>query len=120
MSRIQYQMRWPFHLEQIIQAIEKIEAYSTGMTRVDFLADERTIDAVIRNLEIIGEAIHHIPNKIRMHHQNIPWINLRHMRNFLTHEYFSVDPNIIWETITKDLQGLKTSFKHMLKDIHPE
>ncbi len=105
--------RWTFHLLQMIFAIEKIERYVQGMTRVDFLADERTIDAVIRNLEIVGEATHHIPNKVRHHHKGIPWTTLRHMRNFLAHEYFDVDPKIVWETVAKDLSAIKKSLKRV-------
>lgn len=117
MSKPQHNERWTFHLDQMIQAINKIERYTAGLTKSDFLNDERTIDAVIRNLEIIGEAINHIPNKIRNLHPNVPWINLRHMRNFLTHEYFAVDPDIIWETIARDLQGLKLSLKRIEREI---
>ncbi len=105
--------RWTFHLLQMIFAIEKIERYVQGMSRVDFLQDERTIDAVIRNLEIVGEATHHIPNKIRNHHKAIPWTTLRHMRNFLAHEYFDVDPKIVWETVAKDLSAIKMSLKRI-------
>ncbi|MDV7340415.1 DUF86 domain-containing protein [Terasakiella sp. A23] len=103
--------RWHFHIIQMILAIEKIETYVQGMTRNGFLSDDRTIDAVIRNLEIIGEATHHIPNKVRKSHRAIPWATLRHMRNFLAHEYFAVDPKIIWETVSKDLSAIKQALK---------
>lgn len=117
MTKPQTGERWTFHLSQMILAIEKIESYIQGQTRIDFLNDPRTIDAVIRNLEIIGEATHHIPNKVRKIHNTIPWESLRHMRNFLAHEYFDVDPQIVWETVAKDLQRIKISLKKLEADL---
>ncbi|SCA55751.1 conserved hypothetical protein [Candidatus Terasakiella magnetica] len=108
--------RWTFHLEQMVQAVNKIERYVAGMSRKEFLHDDKTIDAVIRNLEILGEATHHIPNKVRKTYKPVPWLALRHMRNFLAHEYFDVDPKVIWETVAKDLQGLKMSLKRLRRD----
>lgn len=116
MSTHRHEESWIFHLDQMVQAINKIERYVRGMTQVDFLQDERTIDAVIRNLEIIGEACHHIPQKIHQHYANVPWVSLRHMRNFLSHEYFAVDPHIVWETVARDLQGLKMSLKRIARE----
>lgn len=109
--------RWVFHLEQMVQAIERIEHYVAGLTRQDFIQDGKTLDAVVRNLEIVGEATRHIPNKIRKRNSAIPWTALRHMRNFLAHEYFDVDPNIVWETVARDLQRLKKSLEHLLSDV---
>jgi len=109
--------RWVFHLEQMVQAIERVERYVAGLTQQDFISDDKTVDAVVRNLEIVGEATHHIPNKIRKRTNAIPWTALRHMRNFLAHEYFDVDPNIVWETVSRDLQRLKKSLKHLLSDV---
>lgn len=116
MTRHHQGERWTFHLEQMIQAVNKIERYVQGMSREDFLNDEKTIDAVIRNLEILGEATHHIPNKIRRHYGSVPWEALRNMRNFLAHEYFAVDNKIVWETVARDLQGLKMSLKRLSRD----
>jgi len=116
MSKPQHGERWTFHLIQMIHAIHKIEKYVQGMSRDEFLADEKTIDAVIRNLEILGEATHHIPNKVRKAYSGIQWVALRHMRNFLAHEYFNVDPQIIWETIARDLNGLKMSLRRVSRD----
>lgn len=64
--------RWVFHLDHMLQAINRIEHYVAGLTKDHFVHDDKTIDAVIRNLEIIGEATHHIPNKICKHYQAIP------------------------------------------------
>jgi uncharacterized protein with HEPN domain len=117
MTKPQQGERWTFHLHQMITSIEKIESYVAGMRRDDFLADNKTIDAVIRNIEIIGEATHHIPNKIRKIYASIPWTTLRHMRNFLVHEYFDVDPRIIWETVSRDLQAIKMALKKVTVEL---
>lgn len=116
MTKPQQNERWTFHLAQMIEAVLKIERYTSGMTMENFLADERTIDAVIRNLEIIGEATHHIPNKIRKHYGAIPWMELRYMRNFLAHEYFAVDPKSVWETISHDINRLKKSLERVCEE----
>jgi uncharacterized protein with HEPN domain len=69
--------------------------------------DRRTIDAVIRNLEVIGEAATYIPEEIKVKYSEIPWAKMRGIRNLLIHEYFGVDIDVVWETIQKDLEPLK-------------
>ena len=83
--------RNPFHiLEDILDAIRKIRNYTTGMTYEIFSGDSKTIDAVIRNLEVIGEAAAATPADFQNEHPGIPWEDMRAMRNVLIHEYFGV------------------------------
>lgn len=90
-------------LEDIVSSITKIEKYINGMSYADFKDDDKTIDGVVRNLEIIGEAAKNIPEEIKDGYPEIPWSEMIAMRNKVTHEYFGVDTQIIWETIQKDL-----------------
>ena len=79
-----------------------------------FISDRRTVDAVIRNLIIIGEAASHIPEDIFLKYPEIPWYEMRGMRNFVVHEYFVVSDKILWDTIRLDLKGLPETLKRII------
>jgi len=97
------------YLNHIVEAIERINRYVGNMSEDDFMCDEKTQDAVIRNFEIIGEASRNIE---RYHpdfageYQNIPWGIAYEMRNALAHGYFMVDMQIVWKTIKNDLPNM--------------
>jgi hypothetical protein len=97
---------WLFRVDDILEAIERIHYYTSDLDLKKFQEDQRTIDAVVRNLEFIGEAARHIPNSICTSRPEIPWKNMRDMRNLLIHEYFGIHTGIIWETINQDLPYL--------------
>ncbi len=86
-----------------------------GMSFKDFENDERTVDAVIRNLEIIGEAARNIPEEYRDKYSNIPWRRIIGLRNVIIHQYFGVDIENIWEIIINDLPDLKEKMKSILE-----
>src|SRR3989344_7342253 len=90
-------------LGHILEAIQNIEAFTAGMTEQEFFADRKTRDAVIRNFEIIGEAIKHLPTKLKDEHRGIPWKSIMGMRDIIAHEYFNVDLVVIWDATTQDL-----------------
>jgi uncharacterized protein with HEPN domain len=107
---------WLFRLEDILDALERIDEYIQGLDLQTFEADQRTIDAVVRNLEIIGEAARHIPGFIVQAYPTVPWRHIRDMRNLLIHEYFGVDLKIIWRTISYDLPFLRSQLKQIKDD----
>lgn len=72
-----------------------------------WLKDEKTMDAVVRNIEIIGEASSHLPDDVLQRYPDIPWHLMRAIRNVLAHEYFGVDVEVIWKTVKEDLPRLK-------------
>jgi uncharacterized protein with HEPN domain len=82
--------RWDIRIHDILASIEKIHKYTENMDAKIFLGDSRTVDAVVRNLEIIGEAARHVPDEIVKEHPEIPWREMRDMRNLLSHEYFGI------------------------------
>lgn len=98
---------WIFRIQDILQAITKIQAYTDGMTISQFKKNDLVIDAVIRNFEIIGEASKNISPAIRRLHPNIPWNEMNGMRNLLIHEYFGVDITTVWHTAKRHLPLLK-------------
>jgi uncharacterized protein with HEPN domain len=103
-------------VEDIWESIEKIERYTEGMSRENFQNDEKTTDAVVRNLEIIGEAAGRLPKDFTDRHSEIEWVKIIGLRNRIVHEYFGVDLQIIWQILKKDLPAFETP----LKDIRSE
>jgi len=86
---------WRLRIEDILDASRRIAAYTKSMTYETFVADGRTVDAVIRNLTVIGEAASHVPPEIRAEHAHIAWAEMRGIRNIVVHEYFGVDTQIL-------------------------
>ncbi|KMP11026.1 hypothetical protein UZ36_05790 [Candidatus Nitromaritima sp. SCGC AAA799-C22] len=95
------------YLEDILESIAKIEAYTADMTQEQFEGNDQVQDAVIRRLEIIGEAVKHIPGDIRDRHSNIPWKNIAGMRDILIHGYFGVHIERTWKVVKENLPSLK-------------
>jgi uncharacterized protein with HEPN domain len=106
---------WELRISDIIEAIENALDYSSGMTVEQFVADRKTIDAVVRNFIIIGEAASHLPEEIIERHLDLPWREMRDIRNIVVHEYFGVDNMIVWETLKKNLPPLLPLLKHLVK-----
>lgn len=95
------------YLEDILTSISNIEEYTQELSYEDFTSDKKTVDAVIRNLEIIGEAAKNIGQDFTEKHSELPWSGMISMRNKVVHEYIAVDLEILWKTIKEDLQELK-------------
>jgi uncharacterized protein with HEPN domain len=84
-------------LNDIIESSEKILHYVQGLSYEQFLDDDKTLDAVIRNFEIIGEAANRLPDDFKESHQEIDWYRIRGFRNRIVHHYFGIDYNILWQ-----------------------
>lgn len=94
---------WRLRIEDILEAIHKTQRYISGMSFEEFCSDDQVVDAVVRNLEVIGEAARHIPPEIESRHPDVPWGEMRGMRNVLVHEYFGVNLTILWHTVVHNL-----------------
>ncbi len=105
---------WKLRVNDILACIEKIQRYTEGMTFEQFSNDPKTVDAVIRNFEIIGEAAGYIPESIQERYPDLAWLEMRGMRNIMAHEYFGVSLPIIWHTIEHDLPQLFQRIKRLL------
>jgi uncharacterized protein with HEPN domain len=102
-------------LEDILEAISKIERYTLDLDEQQFRSDDLICDAVVRNLEIIGEAAARLPLEFRRSHHHVDWTKIVGLRNRIVHEYFGVDLAIIWHIIKRDLVHFRSELK-ILRD----
>jgi len=107
---------WKILFEDVIESIKKIEDYTNNLSYSDFESNNLITDAVVRNIEIIGEASKNIPNDIQNLFKDIPWQKLRGIRNRIVHDYFDVDRTIIWHIVTNELSPLKSNLLNHLKN----
>ncbi len=102
-------------LEDILEAIGKIRHYVGGLSLQAFTADAKTFDAVIRNLEIIGEAVKHIPEDIRSLRPEVEWKRVGRLRDILIHQYFGIDAQIVWDIVQNKLAPLEQAVRALLQ-----
>ncbi len=107
---------WKIRIRDILDCIDKIERFTRGYTFADFQEDEKTIDSVLRNLEIIGEASRHVPADVMARYPKVPWMEMRTMRNIVIHEYHGVNLEIIWQTVQENLPPLVSPLKQILAE----
>jgi uncharacterized protein with HEPN domain len=98
-------------VRDLLLAIQRIAEYTQGMTYATFSTDNRTIDAVVRNIAIIGEASRALPEDFKAAHSHLPWREMADMRNVVVHMYHLVDASILWQTIQQDLPPLVQSLE---------
>lgn len=104
-------------LADMRESIEKIQTYTSGMDRATFLQDDKSVDAVVRNLEIIGEAAARLPETYTTAHPNVLWHQIIGLRNRIVHEYFGVDLDIVWQIIRQDLPNLLAFLKDLAEGV---
>jgi uncharacterized protein with HEPN domain len=105
------------YLEDIIEAIRKIRSYTSPLSFEEFCADERTVDAVIRNLIVIGEAVKNIPEDTRQMEPGIEWRKIAGLRDFAAHAYFNVSNQIVWDVVQTKLLPLNEAAARILNEI---
>jgi uncharacterized protein with HEPN domain len=105
---------WRLRVEDILDAAARIARYLEGKDLAAFVADDLTLDAVSHCFGIIGDAVSHIPSEVIAVHPEIPWAELRGMRNILVHEYFGVTPETLWQTAHEDLPPILEPLRRLL------
>jgi uncharacterized protein with HEPN domain len=103
-------------LSDIRQAIDRIEQYIKNLSFDGFSDDQKSVDAVVRNLEIMGEAAKRLPNEFKQRYSQIEWEKIVGLRHRIVHEYFGVDLEIIWQILHKNLPELKKKVVQIISD----
>jgi uncharacterized protein with HEPN domain len=108
------------YLRDIVDAIDKIERFTAGMSFADFVADDKTSFAVLRALEIIGEAAKKVPDSVRSRYSEVPWREMTGLRDKLIHEYFGVNLEVVWKTLQEDLPPVKPAVGRIVSQVSEE
>lgn len=107
---------YTLYLKDILAAIDSIEGFVEGMDLETFQVDDKTASAVIRKLEVIGEAVKRIPEEMRREHSHLPWKEMAGMRDKLIHFYFGIDYLLVWRTIKERLPQVKQEIQKILQE----
>lgn len=108
------------YIRDILDSIMKIEEFAGNMDYGEFVKDAKTSDAVVRRLEIIGEASKNVPREIRSKYKKIPWADMSKMRDKIAHDYFGINMMIVWKVIKEELPCLRSGITDILKDMGEE
>lgn len=103
-------------LKHILESIDWIEKDTEGMSKEEFFENVPIQDAIVRRIEIIGEAIKNLPNDLKKEYNEVPWQDIMDMRNKIIHEYFGVDLKLVWNVVKKDVPQLKKQIKKILSE----
>jgi len=106
---------YKLYLDDILEAAKRIEKYTKDLTSEKFEKNNLVIDGVVRNLEIIGEAVKNLPANVKDKHPDIEWKKIAGLRDILAHEYFGIDMKILWDIIENKLPDLKKEVFRLLK-----
>lgn len=107
---------WRPYVQDMVEFAERVAAYVEGLDQQAFTADQRTYDATLRNIELLGEAATHVPERVRDAHPEIAWRQIIGTRNRLAHGYLGIDDDVIWDIIQTDIPGLLVALGRLLNE----
>ncbi len=108
---------WGLYVQDMVEFAEKVLSYTKGIDQETFLADGRTYDAALRNIELIGEAASHGPGHVREAHPEIEWRRIVATRNRVAHAYLGIDDDVVWDVIQTDVPDLLPKLRSLLKSV---
>jgi len=112
---------WRLRVAGMLDAAQTAIGLAEGLDKADFLADRVRVDAAIKNISVLGEAAMHVPEEVAGLWPDIPWRKMRDMRDVIVHEYFGVNPDILWGTVREDVPELVPVLRRMLEsDVHKD
>jgi uncharacterized protein with HEPN domain len=112
--------KYQIYLDDMRLSCEKVLRYTHGLTLDAFVRDEKTFDAVVRNLEILGEAAKHVPLDVRERHPQVEWRKIAGLRDVIAHEYFGIDEDILWDIIRRQVPLLLEHVRRILAEADQE
>ena len=104
------------YLQDVLDAAGKVRSYTAGLSFKIFSEDTKTVDAVVRNLEVIGEAIKQVPDDVRSKHADVEWKKIAGLRDILVHQYFGIDVEIIWDIVQNKLPALEAQIRKIIEE----
>ena len=107
---------WKLYVEDVLECVRKVEKYTDGMDFASFKEDDKTIDAVVKNLIVIGEAAKNISDDVKGRYEDTPWRKIVGLRNRIVHGYFSVDLEIVWSIVKRELPALEMQLQRILEE----
>ncbi len=114
------QLRDKERLEHILAAIDRVARYTKDKTFDDLLADDMMYYAVVKNIEMMGEAANMLTSEFQESHPETPWKMVKGMRNYIVHEYFQIDNAVVWDVVTNELSTLREQISHYLAETNWE
>lgn len=105
------------YVQDIIDSIRDIEDFVKGMKFEEFKKDRKTINAVVRSIEVIGEASKKLPASLTVHYPEVPWKKMAGMRDKLIHEYFGIDLEILWKVAKEDIRSIRPAIRQILREL---
>ncbi|MHB0980104.1 MAG: HepT-like ribonuclease domain-containing protein [Thermoleophilia bacterium] len=105
---------WHLRIADMLDAAETAIRLTEDLEQVSFFCDRVLVDAVIKNIVVLGEAAAHVPDAVTECWPDIPWREMRDMRNFIVHEYFGLNRDVLWGTVRDDLPALVPALRHLL------
>lgn len=108
------------YIRDILANMQDAEEFIQGFSYEAFVSDKKTFNAVVRAIEVIGEAVKNIPAEVRSKYPDLPWREMAGMRDKLTHFYFGVDKEAVWLAVKERIPTIKPSFEHILRDLERE
>jgi uncharacterized protein with HEPN domain len=109
--------RDPDYCSDVLEAMQRIMTYTGGVSYEQFMADRRTQDAVVRNIEVIGEAVKRLSSSLKRQHPAIPWKDMAGMRDKVIHDYFGINYDIVWTVASEEIPRLLSSISGVLQKL---